>query len=474
MAAGGATERTLKKNEVGILVGISTTAGLVVGQLTFVTMGFGIGTMGPAFLVAMLTALVIAYFQVFSFSELSTMYPRAGSIFEYVSAGLGPVLGTMAAFAGYIMIAIFSGSAELSVAGILIQDELIGGTNWWIWALLMAALLAAINIVGVRWYGAFDVAITAILVAMMVVVGLVGLAGLGTGDPVTGWAESSWPSFGTFASFVALAFFLYIGFEYVCPLAEEMRNARRNIPLAMAIGLAMVFVGHALFGLAASRWVPLGDLAGSAVPHVLFADTIFGSGGKWVIGAIGLTASLSSMNSLYAAAPRILYGMGKDGFLPKIFSWVHPSFRTPTFSIVFIAALSVIPLAAGTSSRTVLLLILGSVFAWIAAYVLIHLSVISLRLRAPAHERPFRSPLFPVPQVLGIAALIYMITKISPDPTLTNDVYIYGGSLLAAGAVFSIGWELLKQRRLRIGPMDPETMAAQPDDSAAAPRLESP
>jgi amino acid transporter len=468
MASGETTERTLKRNEVGILVGISTTAGLVVGQLTFVTMGFGIGSMGPAFLVAMLTALAIAYLQVFSFSELATMFPRAGSIFDYVAAGLGPVLGTMAAFAGYIMVAIFSGSAELSVAGLLISDVLIGGTSWWVWALLIAALMAGINVIGVRWYGVFDVTVTAILIGLMVVVGIVGLAGLGSGDPVTGWASSSWPSFGTFASFVALAFFLYIGFEYVCPLAEEMRNARRNIPLAMIVGLALVFVGHSLFGLAASRWVPLGDLAASATPHVLFAETIFGSGGKWVIGAIGLTASLTSMNSLYAAAPRILYGMGKDGFLPRIFAWVHPRFRTPTFGVLFIAGLSVIPLVAGTSSRTVLLLILGSVFAWIAAYVLIHLSVISLRLRSPDHERPFRSPLFPVPQVLGIAALIYMITKISPDPTLTNDVYLYGGSLLAAGAVYAVGWELLKQRRLRLGPMDPEGMVQE------TPRVEAP
>lgn len=385
-------EATLKRNEVGLFVGISTSAGLVIGQLTFVTIGFGIGTMGPAFLLAMLTALVVSYLQAFSFSELSMMYPKAGSLFDYVAAGLGPVLGTMAAFAGYVMIAVFSGSAELQVAGLLIRDTLIGGTEWWIWALAMAGLL------------------------------------------------------------VALAFFLYIGFEYVCPLVEEIRNPRRNIPLAMFTGLLLVFIGHSLFGLAASRWVPLDDLAESATPHVLFADTIFGGAGKWVIGVIGLTASLSSMNSLYAAAPRILYGMGKDGYLPRIFSWVHPRFRTPTFSILFIVAASVIPLAAGTGSRTILLFILGSVFAWIVAYALIHLSVLSLRLRRPGLRRPYRTPLFPVPQVLGLAALGYMITKISPDPSLTRDTYLYGGGLLAVGIVYSIGWGLLQRRRLELLP----------------------
>jgi amino acid transporter len=452
---------TLKRNQVGLIVGISTAAGLVIGQLTFVTIGFGIGTMGPAFVVAMLAALVVSFLQAFSFSELSMMYPRAGSIFDYVAAGLGPVLGIMAAFAGYVMIAVFSGSAELQVAGLLIRDTLIGGTEWWIWALAMAAVLAAINIIGIRWYGFFDVAITAVLIAMMVVVGIVGLAGAGQGEPVTGWAGSTWPSIGSFASFVALAFFLYIGFEYVCPLVEEIRNPRRSIPLAMFIGLAIVFSAHALFGLAASRWVPLDQLAGSPTPHVLFADTIFGGAGKWVIGIIGLTASLSSMNSLYAAAPRILYGMGKDGYLPRIFSWVHPRFRTPTFSIVFIVAASVIPLAAGTGSRTILLFILGSVFAWIVAYMLIHLSVVSLRLRRRDLPRPFRTPLFPIPQALGLAALGYMITKISPDPSLTRDTYLYGGGLLAVGIVYAIAWALLQRRRLELLPT-PELEQVEP------------
>jgi amino acid transporter len=466
MASGGRAEPTLRRNEVGIFVGISTTAGLVVGQLTFLTMGFGIGSMGPIFLLAMLTALVIAYFQVFSFSELATMYPRAGSIFDYVAAGLGPVFGTMAAFAGYIMIAIFSGSAELSVAGILVQEQFIGGLAWWIPALAIALVLAAINIIGVRWYGVVDVAITAILLAMMFAVGLIGLAGIGRGDPVTGWAESTWPGFTDFAAFVALAFFLYIGFEYVCPLAEEMRNARRNIPLAMIIGLALVFVGHSLFGLAASRWVPLSELAESATPHVTFADAIFGGAGRWVIGLIGLTASLSSMNSLYVAAPRIIYGMSKDGLAPTILGRVHSRFRTPVVAIVFITVLSVLPLLAGTSSETVLLLILGSVFAWIVAYALIHLSVISLRFRARDRERPFRSPFFPVPQVLGVAALVYMITNISPDPAMTNDVYLYGGVLLLVGAVYAVAWEFFKHGRVRFGPTDPELL--EQEERAAA------
>jgi amino acid transporter len=461
MAADGAGRQTLKSNEVGLLVGISTTAGLVVGQLTFVTVGFGIGTMGPAFLVAMLTALVIAYLQVGSFSELSTMFPRAGSIYDYVAAGLGPVLGSMAAFAGYVMIAIFSGSAELSVAGVLVEGELIG-LPWWIWALVIALVMAFINIIGVRWYGIVDVSVTAILIVMMFGVGIIGLLGIGSGDPVTGWADSTWPSVGDFGSFVALAFFLYLGFEYVCPLAEEMRDARRNIPLAMAIGLVLVFVGHALFGLAASRWVPLADLAASPTPHVLFADTIFGGGGKWVIVIIGLAASITSMNSLYLAAPRILYGMSKDGLLPRIFGWVHPQYRTPTFSVLFIAVLSVAPLVFGTDNATILKLILGSVFAWIAAYALIHLSLVSLRLRLPQMERPFRAPLFPIPQVLGVAAMVYMVTNISPDPALEDDVYLFGGILLAIGAVWAIAWELFTQGKVRVAPELPPS----PADSA--------
>lgn len=442
-------EPTLKKNEVGLIVGISTTLGLVVGQEVLVALNVGFGTMGPAFILAMFVALVLAYIQVMSFSELATMFPTAGSIFDYVREGLGVALGTVAALLGYVLVAIFSVSGENQLGGTIITVVWTDAIDWWVWSLIISAALLAINCLGVKWYGVFDVTITTILLLGALALGLLGLSGIGASSKAiaSGLPASHFTTISAFASMVALSFFMYIGYEYVCPLGEEIRNPTRNLPLSMFIGLTGVFIIMALLGLAETRWVPGDTLSGTPTSYVNFADALFGGSGKTIMGIVALFATISSLDSAYVAAPRILYGMGVEGHLPRAFAYIHPRFRTPWVATGFIALCTISTFPFGGGSRTLLILILSSVVGWMISYALIHASVISLRIRRKDLVRPFSTPFYPVPQIVGLVGLAYLLTQISPSHSLTGDVYLYSGALIVLSIVYAFVWDYYRKRR---------------------------
>ncbi len=234
--------------------------------------------------------------------------------------------------------------------------------------------------------------------------------------------------------------FTFVGMEYTCPLAEEIENPGRNIPLGIFLGLTLVTVPVVLFGLAAARYVP-GDQLGafSPVAHMEAAIAILGDGGKWWMGFISIAATLSTLNALIAGVPRILYGMSLTRQLPTMFGYLLPSTRTP---VVGIAAVALMPILMNVfidlgTDENFIELILAGVLGWATAYILIHLTVVILRVREPNARRPFRSPLVPLPQLIGAGLLALAAFKIFPDPEIREDIYRNYGIFLGVSIVLS-------------------------------------
>ena len=131
--------------------------------------------------------------------------------------------------------------------------------------------------------------------------------------------------------------------EYTCPLAEEIENPGRNIPLGIFLGLTLVSVPVVLFGLAAVRYVPSDQLgAFSPVAHMEAAIAILGDGGKWWMAFISIAATLSTLNALIAGVPRILYGMALTRQLPAFFAYLLPATRAPVVGIVAVALMPIL------------------------------------------------------------------------------------------------------------------------------------
>ena len=448
--AGGRVE--LERRAVGLPTAIGTTFGLIVASTVLYTVASGFA-FSYNWLIALALGLLAMYVQSMSFSELATMIPRAGSMNEYVRAGMGVFFATLAVLMGYVAIMLFPTAAEAFVPSFILHDVV--GWDFFpvdLWVIIFVGLVALLNIAGVRQYGAVEVGLTGFVAASVGIIGLIGLLGIGSGDPIGSALPDvggvSWGGDLGIAGLLGLAIFAFVGMEYACPLAEELENPRRDIPLGIFLGLALVAIPVVLFGLATARYLPFEQLVAFApTAHVDAAAAILGDFGKWWMIVVSIAATLSTLNALLAGIPRILYGMGLTGQLPRAFSYLLPRTRTPVVGIVVMALAPILMnLFADPAALTFVSLILAGVLGWATAYILVHFSQMILRLRSPELPRPFRSPLFPLPQLVGLVLLALAAYKLFPDPAIKEDAYRYYLYFLAAAVVFSLLYNLVAYR----------------------------
>jgi amino acid transporter len=435
----------LKKGVLGFPSLLATAAGVFVASTTLVSLGQGVGVGGYGFIAAMVIACLLMAIQAISFSELSLMLPRAGSVSSYTEIALGHFPAIVATIAGYIIIQLLAAPAELSVAGIILGQEFFPGVSPTLIALILLAIFTVLNLLGVDVFANFQVTFTMIVIGTLCLIGISGLVGH---PPDAATIKVASVGADNVFSLVALAVWLFIGVEFVCPLIEEAKNPRRHIPLAMLGGLAMILVIQSAHAWVAARYVDAAKLGESAVPQLEIANAVLGKVGYYWVGAMSFFATGSIINVLLAGVPRMLYGMAHAGQVPAIFKYVHPRFQTPWVGILLLAAGIGVQTAIGISgAATIVALIVASSFSWLLAYVIVHVDVIVLRFKYPELTRPFKSPAFPVLQLLGIAGTVYVMANIFPDPAIKMQSYKYALYFLGGTAVYALLWCKLKMKK---------------------------
>jgi amino acid transporter len=385
-----------------------------------------------------------------SFSELATMIPKAGSMNEYVRAGLGPFFATITVGVGYIAVQLFPGTAENFVSALVTADILGAPGDYKLWAAIYMVFIAGINLLGIRPFAAVEIFLTFAVAASLLVVGVVGLAGAGTTDPIGSALPDFDLTWSLLSALLGIAIFTFVGVEYTCPLAEELKNPARDIPFGIFIGLGLIAIPVVLYGLGAARYVP-GDVLGTLAPTIPVdvGTAIFGEAGKWWLGLVVIGASIGTLNAVVAGVPRILYGMALTRQLPSPFAWLIPSTRAPWVGIVVIALIPILMNAFGAAEGAGFLkLILAGVLGWVTAYFLIHLSVVMLRWREPNAHRPYRAPFVPIPQILGVGLLGLAAYKIAPPGVESNSIYYRWLIFLLVAAAFSLVYNLFAYKSL--------------------------
>jgi amino acid transporter len=453
MAAAGQSAQSpeigLERRVVGLPTAIGTTFSLIVASSVLATVAGGFFA-SWVWLIALAIGFITMIFAAMSFSELATMIPKAGSMNEYVRAGLGPFFATITVGVGYIAVQLFPGTAENFVSALVTADVLGAPGDYKFWAVLYMAFIAVINLLGIRPFAAVEVTLTVIVAASLLIVGVVGLAGAGTTDPIGSALPDIDLTWSLLSALLGLAIFTFVGVEYTCPLAEELKRPERDIPVGIFLGLGLISIPVVLYGLGAARYLPP-DVLGTLAPTIPVdaGIAIFGDAGKWWMGIIVILASIGTLNAVVAGVPRILYGMALTRQLPSPFAWLIPATRAPWVGILIIAAIPAgMNLAGQAEGAGFIQLILAGVLGWATAYVLIHVSVITLRAREPNANRPYRAPMVPIPQIIGAGLLGLAAYKIAPPGIESSSIYWRWFIFLLVAAAFSLVYNLYTYKSL--------------------------
>lgn len=359
--------------------------GNILGAGIYVLIGKVAGFAGSGTTLAFLIAMATAGITAFSYMELSARYPVSASVSVYLHEafgrrglstviGLALVAGGVASaaalaqgFAGYLRSFLAVPTGIASVALLIVVGALaIRGIGE---SATAAASLTVLEVAGlglVIWFGRESIA-------------RVDIAETFTIDPALGVG-------GLFAG-VFLAFYAYIGFEDMVNVAEEARNPRRTMPLAILFALALSTVLYLLVVVVATAVVSPADLAASGAPLTLVFERT-GADNAALISLIGMVATVNGVIVQLIMGSRILYGLARQGWISPRLATVHSSYRTPaTATLVMLAAMVagavVLPLVS--LAQITSLLVLG-------VFTLVNASLIAIKRRGAAPPGQFSVP----------------------------------------------------------------------------------
>jgi APA family basic amino acid/polyamine antiporter len=206
-----------------------------------------------------------------------------------------------------------------------------------------------------------------------------------------------------------VVFFAFIGFDAVSTAAQEAKNPKRDMPVGILASLAIctllyVLFGHVLTGIANYKEFAVAGKEAS----VAYTIETYMHEYQWLslLVIIAILAGFSSVILvLLLGQSRVFYSMSKDGLIPKVFSAIHPKFKTPYKSnLIFMAFVGFF--AAFIPGDVVGdMTSIGTLFA----FVLVCIGVMVMRKTDPDIKRPFKTPLMPVVPVLGALACLLMM-----------------------------------------------------------------
>lgn len=417
-AQAGLLPNTLRR-ELTLLDAVAVGLGAIIGAGIYVVTGVAAGVAGPAFVVGLAIAGLVAACNALSSAQLAATYPQAGGTYEYGYQVLHPWAGFGAGWMFLASKLAAAGTVALGFAGYL--SALWPGLPGRLVAVSSIVVLTAVNLVGIKKAGRLNLAIVVVSVGALVYLIVAGAPAFDVAN-LRPFAPQG--ARGVLRS-AALLFFAYTGYARLATLGEEVQAPRRTIPRAIAISLGIASLLYVLVSLVAVGGVGAEALAGTSAPLQRAAASFRLPGVGQAVAAGATVAMLGVLLSQLLGISRMLYAMARRGDLPAAMGHVDARFGVPDRAIVLTGLVAISVALFGT---------LESIVAAASFAILFYYGVANLA----AWRMPRENKLYPdgVP-LLGLVSCILLAT------TLPLRTIVSGLILLAVGAL----WRWLWRRR---------------------------
>jgi amino acid transporter len=382
-----------------------------------VTVGGGIFRLPSAAAAALGSAAPVAYVVcalalgliVVCFAEAGSRVSLTGGLYAYVEVAFGPLIGFL------VGVLLWAGITAATAAVTSFFGDALGalvpaiaaGTPRTITLAVILIGFAALNISGVRGANRFNAAMTVAKLLPLVVLIVVGATAMHRENLV--WTSA--PAAGNVARASAVLIFAFLGVESALVPSGEVIDPARTVPRAILVAmvgitllyLAVQLVAQGILGAA---------LAGQKTPLAEAAAVAMGSPGRTMV-LVGSTISMFGyLGAMTLAGPRMLFALGRDGFLPSPLARVHSRFHTPHIAIVVHVAI-VFVLAATDTFEKLGVIANGSI---LLVYAACCAATVELRRRGIQTDRaPFRPPFGPIIPILAFAAIAWILTGLKAD-----------------------------------------------------------
>jgi APA family basic amino acid/polyamine antiporter len=456
-------EHTLKKT-LGPYKLVALGLGAIIGAGLFSITGLAAGNYaGPSITISFLVAAAGCCFAGLCYAEFASMLPVAGSAYTYSYATLGEFIAWVIGWDLLLEYAVASATVSISWSRYAIkllesfQITLPVELTTCPWeggivnlpAALIVILMSLLLIRGTESSSWVNAIIVVLKVAVVLTFIFLGWQFIRSENYVPYIPKNTgvWGEYG-FSGIIraaAIVFFAFIGFDAVSTAAQETKNPKRNMPVGIMGSLLICVVLYVLFAHVMTGVAHYSIFRGrdGIAPVALAIDqmgTVLSDGSiqpafPWLNKAI-ILAILAGYSSvilvMLLGQSRIFYSMSRDGLLPKLFSQIHPRYRTPFKSnLLFLLLISIFALFIPANIAGELTSI-GTLFA----FVIVSIGILVIRKKMPDAPRAFRTPWVPVVPLLGISICLFMMLFLPFDTWMRlilwmlvgHNIYVFYGS----------------------------------------------
>ena len=417
-----AVERTLAR-DLGVSHAGAIVVGTIIGSGIFLVPSEMMQAVGSAPLVylAWIVGGMLSFFGVLTYAELAALKPEAGGDYVYVRDGYGPLAGFLYAWT-WCFIAKPASIASITSALVRILgtfpafgflSQAISGQQLWltwgqVFAIVATLLITALNYIGIKKAGDFQLVFTLLKIAMILVIVVVGFSY--SGGSVAHFKEEFTGAKGGLTGFMAAltaALWAYDGWNDLTMVSSEVKDPQRNLPRALIFGVGTVAFLYLSVNAAIQYVLPAAAIAASPRPASDAVSLVLGSAGAKLVAAGMALSMLVTLNGTIMSGARVPYAVARDGYFFRVLADVNPRFRTPSVALLVQAGLAVILLLLGGSFRQFFSL---AIFAEWLFYMIAASSIFIFRIREPdtiSNYRTWGYPLVPALFIGASALLLY-------------------------------------------------------------------